>query len=115
MRDTRTDTPLLLVHRRKLIVGSAVLAASALLGLLPDTLSGWIGISSWLLELAAAIVFFVLLYWLAYGLRCPGCGINLFWYGLGRAGSGNWLEWMLRQSTCPKCGYRAGGGSGGTA
>jgi hypothetical protein len=99
--------PLLLVHRRKLIVGSTVLAVSALLALFPDTVSRLIGMSSWSVELVGAIVFVVLLYWLAHGLKCPGCGVNLFWYGLGHAKSGNWLDWLLKQSACPKCGYRA--------
>jgi hypothetical protein len=101
--------PLLLAHRRKLIMGSSVLAVSALLALFPQTVSGWIGTSSWVIELGGAIVFIVLLYWLAHGLKCPGCGVNLFWYGLGHAKSGNWLDWLLRQSVCPKCGYRESG------
>lgn len=62
--------PLLLLHRRKLIIGSTVLAVSALLALFPDTVSRLIGISTWSVELVGAIVFIVLLYWLAHGLVC---------------------------------------------
>jgi hypothetical protein len=100
------EKPLLLAHRRKLYVGTSVLAVSALLALFPETLSGLFGLASWSIALAGAIVFVVLLYWLAHGLRCPACRVNLFWYGLGHAPFGNWLDWLLKQSVCPKCGYR---------
>jgi hypothetical protein len=102
-----SEVPLLLVHRRKLIVGSTVLAASAVVALFPETVGRLLGVSTLVSGLGGAIVFVVVLYWLAQGLKCPGCGINLFWYGLGHAKSGNWLDWLLKQSTCPKCGYRS--------
>ncbi len=100
------DRPLLLAHRRKLILGSSVLAVSALLCLFAEPISRLIAVSSWYLELAGALTFIVLLYWLAQGLKCPGCRVNLFWYALGHAKSGNWLDWLLKQSVCPKCGHR---------
>jgi hypothetical protein len=89
MTGFNTDRSLLGAHRRKLIAGVPVLAFSAILALFPETVSGLIGVSSWSIELVGAIVFFALLYWLAYGLKCPGCGVNLFWYGLGHTKSGN--------------------------
>jgi hypothetical protein len=92
-------------------MGVPVLAFSAILVLFPETVSGLIGLSSWSIALSGAVVFFALLYWLAYGLRCPKCRVNLFWYGLSHAKSGNWLDWIFKQSVCPKCGYRAMGKS----
>jgi hypothetical protein len=79
--------------------------------LFPDTVGGLIGVNSWAIALAGAVVFFAVLYWLAHGMRCPGCGVNLLWYGLSHAKSGNWLDWLFNQSVCPKCGYRAAGKS----
>jgi hypothetical protein len=114
MTDLDTDRSLLGSHRRKLVMGVPVLAFSAILVLFPETVSELIGVSSWPIALAGAVIFFVLLYWLAYGLRCPSCRVNLFWYGLGHAKSGSWLDWIFKQSVCPKCGYRATGKSAST-
>jgi len=114
MTDLNTDGSLLGSHRRKLVLGVPALAVSSILVLFPEKLSGLLGVSSWVIALAGAIVFFALLYWLAYGLRCPSCRVNLFWYGFGHAKSGNWLDWIFRQSVCPKCGYRATGKSATT-
>jgi hypothetical protein len=111
MTDLDSDKLLLGSHRLKLMMGVPALAFSAILVLFPGTVSELIGVSSWPIALAGAVIFFVLLYWLAYGLRCPGCRVNLFWYGLGHAKSGSWLDWILKQSVCPKCGYRATGES----
>ncbi len=84
-----------------------MLALCALVALFPQVLSEMIGAASWIVELIAVVAVVVLIYWLAAGLKCPSCGVNLFWYGLGHAKYGNWLDWLLTQSTCPKCGYTA--------
>jgi ribosomal protein S27AE len=106
MREINEDGRLLAAHRQRLIVGSALLAFSAILTLFPETLGNLVGVSAWWIELTGAILFFALLYWLASGMKCPGCGANLFWYGLGHAKYGDWLNWMFKQSACPKCGHR---------
>ena len=100
------NRPLLQSHRRKLIVGASLLSFCALVALFPQVLSSMIGTTSWVVELIAVGAFVVLIYWLASGMKCPACRVNLFWYGLGRAKYGNWLEWLLTQSSCPKCGHK---------
>lgn len=106
MKISGKNRPLLLAQRRKLLVGSFLLALFALLALFPGAASGPLGVSAWVLESGAVSGFAVLLYWLARGLKCPKCGVNLLWHVFGHAKYGNWLEWMLGLSACPKCGYR---------
>jgi DNA-directed RNA polymerase subunit RPC12/RpoP len=100
------DRPLLLAQRKKLVVGASLLAVSALVCLFSESVGGWIGVSSGYVGLAGALVLVVLLFTLARALRCPRCRVNLFFYALGHAKSANWLDWLLNQSVCPKCGYR---------
>jgi hypothetical protein len=36
-------------------------------------------------------------------IRCPSCGARWIWLGVSRNSSGQWLHWLLNQSSCPKC------------
>ncbi len=37
-------------------------------------------------------------------VRCPRCGKRLVWYALSKPAH-SWVEWLLAETTCPKCGY----------
>lgn len=100
------DTPLLHAYRRKLIIGSAIIFPSSLMVLFPGAIGNLIGVSAWIVELSGVPGAFGTLWWLAYGMKCPSCGINLFWYAVGYAKNLNWLDWVFHQSVCPKCGYK---------
>ena len=54
MTDINNETPLLQLHWRELIVGSSLLAFSAIMVLFAETVSGLIGMGSWLIEAVAA-------------------------------------------------------------
>jgi hypothetical protein len=110
----RNKLPLLQMHRRRLIAGACVIAPAALVALFSDALGGRIGVSSGSLELGALVILAWVTVWLARGTRCPRCKSNLFWYGVNHR-FGNWLGWLLTESTCPKCGYTTSEGSGGQA
>lgn len=99
-----SKVPLLQGHRRRLIVGACVITPAALVVLFPDMIGKRIGVSSGALELGALVLFVSVTLWLARGARCPSCKTNLFWYGVNHR-FGNWLGWLLTESTCPKCGY----------
>ena len=38
-------------------------------------------------------------------VRCPACHSSLVWYGISKKRSGAWLDWLLTETTCPKCGH----------
>ena len=38
-------------------------------------------------------------------VRCSACHSSLVWYGLSKKHSGAWLDWLLTETTCPKCGH----------
>lgn len=106
--------PLLQGHRRRLIVGACVIAPAAFVVLFPDVLGKRLGVSSGALELGSLLLLVGVTLWLARGARCPSCKTNLFWYGVNHR-FGNWLGWLLTESTCPKCGYTASDRSEGQA
>ena len=85
MTGSHTDGPLFLRRSRKLMAGATLLACSALVNLFPEAGSRLFGVNPWVVELSGAMAFFALLYWLAHGFKCPGCGVNLFWHSLGHA------------------------------
>lgn len=99
-----SKVPLLQGHRRRLIVGACVITPAAFVVLFSDAVSKLIGVSSGALELGALVLFVGVTLWLARGARCPSCKTNLFWYGVNHR-FGNWLGWLLKESTCPKCGH----------
>lgn len=101
--------PLPRKYKKKLVIGLILVFLSAIGNLFSEAVGEFIGVNSRLLELVSAVFFFSTLYWLAYGAKCPGCGINLFWYGLANAKNANWVNWILMQPSCPKCGYRETG------
>jgi hypothetical protein len=98
-------SPLLVRYRQKVVVGACVLVPFCLITLFPGTASKIIGASEWQVALAGVVGFAAILFWLAWGMKCPACGTNLFWYAFGHAKNGNWIDWLLRQTTCPKCGH----------
>jgi hypothetical protein len=77
----------------------------AILVLFPEFVGGLLGVDAWILGVVGVVLFGLILFLLAHGLKCPGCRINLFWYGIAHAKYANWLDWILKQSVCPKCGY----------
>jgi DNA-directed RNA polymerase subunit RPC12/RpoP len=42
-------------------------------------------------------------------VRCPSCGKRLLWHALSTMPSHAWLEWLLSETTCPRCGYSSAG------
>jgi DNA-directed RNA polymerase subunit RPC12/RpoP len=108
MEITGGNKPLLHGYRQKLIVGACLLVPISLAVLLPDQLGSIVGRESWQIELFGVVLFAGVLIWLARGMKCPACGVNLFWHAVGHAKSGNWLDSLFRESKCPKCGHGAG-------
>jgi hypothetical protein len=74
-------------------------------GLFPESVSTIIGISSWVVQLSGALLFLIVIYWLAYDMKCPSCRTNLFWQSFSNAEGGNWFNWLLTANSCPKCGF----------
>ena len=42
-------------------------------------------------------------------IRCPSCGARWVWLGISGKSTGQWLNWLLNQSSCPKCHGVSGG------
>jgi hypothetical protein len=38
-----------------------------------------------------------------FAIRCPNCGARWVWLGISGKSPGRWLDWLLNQSSCPKC------------
>ena len=36
-------------------------------------------------------------------IRCSNCGSRWLWTAITAQKAGNWLRWLLSNSTCPKC------------
>jgi hypothetical protein len=99
-------TPLFMTQRRKLIVGSAIMALAALVVLFGNAVSEWLGAEALWTQLPALVAFVITLYWLSANLKCPACRLKLLWYAFGHAKKANWLDWLLHQTECPKCGHQ---------
>jgi hypothetical protein len=41
----------------------------------------------------------------AVSIRCPKCGLYLFWYAISHQGGGKWLAWLIALRACPRCSY----------
>jgi hypothetical protein len=98
--------PLLHMYRRKLWIGLSVLAVCSIVVLFSEAISELVGMESWILSLIGVALFAFVLFFVAHGIKCPSCKVNLFWYGLANAKHANWFDWMLNQVECPKCRYR---------
>jgi predicted RNA-binding Zn-ribbon protein involved in translation (DUF1610 family) len=99
--------PLLAAQRWKLWLAFAViLAAGAFMWFdawfstvlqLPRYVPTLIGTSLGLVALLVACL----------SIRCPSCGKRFVWHALSTMPSHSWLEWLLVESTCPKCGFQS--------
>jgi hypothetical protein len=43
-------------------------------------------------------------------VRCPNCGLRLYWYAVSKTGSDEWFKWVSSLTRCPECGCRPGRG-----
>ena len=75
MSNPSVATPLLLIHRRKIIASACVLVPDCLIILFPEKAGRIFGIDEWQVALAAAIIFAIILFILARGMKCPACGV----------------------------------------
>ena len=39
-------------------------------------------------------------------IRCPNCRLSLVWFALSKKSTGSWLNWLLDEDTCPRCGHK---------
>ena len=39
-------------------------------------------------------------------IRCPSCRLSLVWFALSKKSTGSWLNWLLDEDTCPRCGHK---------
>jgi hypothetical protein len=96
--------PLLQARRGKLLVGVAILACSSIVVLFSSLIGDRAGVEPWMLKGGGLLLFSLTLFVVARGLKCKQCGTSLLWYAMARAGNANWLDWLLKQRACPKCG-----------
>jgi hypothetical protein len=45
----------------------------------------------------------------AISIRCPYCGARWLWLAASKKHDAGWFDWLMSQSTCPICGYKAAG------
>jgi hypothetical protein len=95
---------LIQARRRRLLVGVAVMAGCSIVVLFSGSLGDLMGVEPWMLKGGGILLFTVVIFVVAHGLKCRRCRTNLLWYGMAHAKNANWLDWLLNQNACPKCG-----------
>ena len=91
----------------KLLVGFVVMLAgfvTAACGVLdPGSAAGlelaWTGVGIGAAALAVT----------CWSVRCPSCGTRWLWTALQHQSARVWIEWLLAQSVCPRCGKAPSG------
>jgi predicted RNA-binding Zn-ribbon protein involved in translation (DUF1610 family) len=96
---------LVAVHEKKLWLLGGVLAVAGIGFLFTDEIAIGLGVAAVVIQLSAlgltcgSLVMAFLL------IRCPNCGLRLVLYALSHRSMGGWLQWLLTEKTCPRCGY----------
>jgi len=55
----------------------------------------------------AALVVFLVIFWLGYVVTFPQCNLRLLFHAMSGQSAGNWLHWASHVSECPRCGHVA--------
>ncbi|SRR5229473_2474915 len=99
----------LLVSRQpwKLGVGFGLLAVSGIFTWFDSGVSRLLGFQRYIPTLIGTFIGLSALAFLALALRCPGCGLRLFWHAISKKPINAWGNWLFETDTCPKCGYQA--------
>lgn len=85
--------------------------AAALVGacqFAPAWAADWFGADVAIVRLLALVGACLLLVLACTLIRCPACGLALVWQGMRRQPISQWLAWLLRVETCPRCGFSHG-------
>ena len=67
--------------------------------------TGLFGQRAWA-ALLSAVIAAVALLWLIFSIRCPSCGLSLFWYAMTRRRASEVQVWAVKVEQCPRCGSR---------
>ena len=82
----------------KLWLSGALLAVAGIGFVLPSRLGGATA------ELGALFLTFLSLGWAIYAVRCPHCRLRLVMHAMSNQSIGQWLQWLLTEKRCPRCG-----------
>ncbi len=64
-----------------------------------------LGLSRGPIVLAAVSLSILGLAWLSLSIRCPKCGLALFFHAISKQSLQSWGDWLYTVSTCPRCGF----------
>ena len=88
----------------KLQVTVAILACCALGILFAESIGKLAGIEPSIVAAAALAAFGTGLFALGRALKCAQCGTSRLWYTMTHARNAHWLDALLKEGACPKCG-----------
>jgi len=66
-----------------------------------------LGLSRYTPRLIGALLGLTTLVSASVAIRCPNCRLSLVWFALSKKATGSWLNWLLDEDTCPRCGHRS--------
>ena len=96
-------------QRWKLRAMFAMVVVSGALVWFDKSIADLIGLSRYAPTLMGTFLGFATLILASLSIRCPSCRLSLVWFALSTKPVNSWLDWLLDETTCPKCGYVAKG------
>ena len=92
----------------KLRLSFVLLAIGGVCNFAAQPIARVIGVDPGLLLVFGVLLSIVALTFAAMSVRCPSCGLRLFWFAVSKKSVGAWLSWLLQLESCPRCHYPAG-------
>ncbi|MGM9484642.1 hypothetical protein ACS5PN_25835 [Roseateles sp. NT4] len=94
--NTASSPPLISAMRGRLWLAGGLLALGGTALWMPSPMA----------RAAGALLLGLSLLLAVFSLRCPSCGVSLFWHAVSQHPIGRWLSWLLDVRECPVCHYR---------
>jgi hypothetical protein len=102
---TKSSSTLLSIQKGRVVFGFALFFLGGLLMWIHGPIETFFQWESYIAQLLGTAIIFVAFAWLCIAVRCPQCGLRLFWYAVSSKECGSWFGWLLNNSCCPKCGF----------
>ena len=104
MRTERTS--LVNGHQWKLRAAFVMVLVAGAFVWFDGPIADFLGLSRYTPRLIGTFLGLATLVSASLAIRCPNCRLSLVWFALSKKATGSWLNWLLDEDTCPRCGYR---------
>jgi len=82
-----------------------VLIASAFMWF-DSPIADFLGLPRYTPRLIGALLDLATLVSASLAIRCPNCRLSLVWFALSKKANDSWLNWLMDEDTCPRCGHK---------